>query len=418
MKQANILVNSVQTEVSKNHFKENTRKSPRDFTRNRKLSFEELIYFVLQSPKTTISTGVRRFFKELERSESMMQLSVSEAKAKLKWEGFEYLFRTSTVKPLVQLNQETWNDYFIYAVDGSRIALPMDKKLLSYYGAVGRGAKSPTAQASILYDVLNDIIVDAAIVPVKIGERKLAFDHIDVLKTINEDKKKLVIFDRGYPSWKLIDRLESNGLSYVMRVQRTFNVSVDAQTKADGVVQLNTGDAIHQLRVLKIKLDGGITETLITNIHDEALSVDDFKKLYFMRWPIETKYNIIKNKLELENFTSRTVDGIKIDFFAMMFVTNLMASVEHDVKAEIESEREDKSNKYTYRVNKNELIGVLKDYFIVAVAHDCPDKQKEAIDKILTEAQRNVVPIRPNRSVERPSKARASKFHHNQKSNV
>ena len=205
---------------------------------------------------------------------------------------------------------------------------------------------------------------------------------------------------------------------FVMRVQRTFNVSVDAQTKADGVVQINTTKAQHQVRVLKIKLDGGVTETLITNIHDEALSVDDFKQLYFMRWPIETKYNTIKQKLELENFTSRTVDGIKIDFFAMMLITNLMASVEHDVKAEIEEQRKDKSNKYTYKVNKNELVGVLKDYLIVAVAHDCPNKQSKAFEKILTEAQRNVVPIRPNRRVERPARTRASRFHHNHKSNA
>jgi hypothetical protein len=417
MKQANILINAVRDDIGRNKFKENTRKSPKDFTRNRKLSFEELIYFVLQSPKTTMTTGIRRFFKELERNKSMTQQSVSEAKAKLKWEGFEYLFRNSTVKPLVELNKQTWKDYFIYAVDGSRIALPMDKKLLNYYGAVGRGAKSPTAQASILYDVINDIVVDAAITPIKTGEKTIAYAHLDVLETINEGEKKLVLFDRGYPSWKLMDTLQSKGLNYVMRVQRKFNVSVDAQTKAEGLVQINTTKAQHQVRVLKIKLDDGIAETLITNIHDETLNVDDFKKLYFMRWPIETKYNTMKQKLELENFTSRTVDGIKIDFFAMMLITNLMASVEHDVKAEIAAQREDKFNKYTYKVNKNELVGVLKDYLIVAVAHDCPDKQNDAFERILTEAQRNVVPIRPNRKIER-TRARASKFHHNHKSNA
>ena len=103
MKQARILVNSVRDHIGSNQFKENTRKSPKNFTRNRKLSFEELIYFVLQAPKTTMTTGIWRFFKELERNESMTQQSVSEAKAKLKWEGFEYLFRNSTVKPLVEL---------------------------------------------------------------------------------------------------------------------------------------------------------------------------------------------------------------------------------------------------------------------------------------------------------------------------
>ncbi len=38
-----------------------------------------------------------------------------------------------------------------------------------------------------------------------------------------------------------------------------------------------------------------------TNITDKRLGKKDSKKLYFMRWSIETKYGIIKKKLQLEN---------------------------------------------------------------------------------------------------------------------
>jgi len=47
MKQAKIL-NSVRADVESSQFKENNRKIPKDFIRNRKLSFEELVCFVLQ----------------------------------------------------------------------------------------------------------------------------------------------------------------------------------------------------------------------------------------------------------------------------------------------------------------------------------------------------------------------------------
>ena len=45
--------------------------------------------------------------------------------------------------------------YNIVAIDGSRIPLPNRKVLLNEFGTVGRGSTSPTAMASIAYDVLN-----------------------------------------------------------------------------------------------------------------------------------------------------------------------------------------------------------------------------------------------------------------------
>ncbi|MDR2741077.1 MAG: hypothetical protein LBB98_02865 [Treponema sp.] len=49
-----------------------------------------------------------------------------------------------------------------------------------------------------------------------------------------------------------------------------------------------------------------------------------FPELYYKRWPIETKNNQMKQ--ELENFNGRLVDNIKQDFYAMMTVSNILAS--------------------------------------------------------------------------------------------
>jgi hypothetical protein len=51
-----------------------------------------------------------------------------------------------------------------------------------------------------------------------------------------------------------------------------------------------------------------------------------FAELYYKRWPIETKYNQVKQKFELENFSGRLVDNIRQDVYAMMRVTNMLAS--------------------------------------------------------------------------------------------
>jgi hypothetical protein len=342
----------------------------------------------------------------------MKQQSLSEARKKVKVWAFVELFKL-TVETMTDHCLNKWHNYRVYAIDGSKIALPADKELREYYGSLGKEGSAPTAQGSILYDVLNDIVVDAAIEPLSTDERTLAKRHIDACKNIAPYDKKLIIFDRGYPSFELIEQLENEKLLYVMRVKTKFNNDIDAQTSADGYVWLSQNDKRIHVRVIKFALDSGEIETLITNIKDKRLGKSAFKQLYFMRWPVEVKYDVVKNKLHLENFSSRTVLGIQQDFYAAMYLINFAASAAIDVQNDIEKERKEKNNKYYYTANINELIGVLKDRLVLALTQDCTDKQVAMIQSILDEIQRYVVPIRPNRSTPRKSSVRKSKFHHN-----
>jgi len=263
---------------------------------------------------------------------------------------------------------------------------------------------------------LNDIVADAAIGPVSTDERTMAKTHIEACKHITAGEKKLIIFDRGYASFDIIQMLENAKLHYMMRVRTKFNLDIDAQTATDGFVSLKQGTESIQVRVIKFKLASGEVEVLITNITDKRLGKKAFKKLYFMRWPVETKYDIIKNKLQLENFNTRTIEGVQQDFYAAMYLTNFAASLAIDSKNNIDAARSNKNNKYEYKANMNELIGVLKDRFVYALVKDSESVQATMIDDVLKEVERNVIPIRPGRSIPRKL-PRKSKFHHNQKSN-
>jgi len=202
-----------------------------------------------------------------------------------------------------------------------------------------------------------------------------------------------------------------------MRVKKKFNKDIDAQTKSYGYVRLENNGKHILVRVIKFILDSGEEEVLITNVKDRRLGKNAFKKLYFMRWPVEGKYDVIKNKLHVENFNTRTVEGIQQDFFAAMYLANFAAACAIDVQEEIEKERKNKDNKYQYKANLNELIGVLKDRLVLALAEDSPVVQVFKIDLILEEIRHLVIPIRPNRSVPRNPSPRRAKFHHNQKAN-
>ena len=100
-----------------------------------------------------------------------------------------------------------------------------------------------------------------------------------------------------------------------------------------------------------------------------------------------------------------------------MYLTNIAAAARMDAQQDIDGARKDKGNKYQYKANLNELIGVLKDRFVFAIAQDSQEKQADMIDSIMQEIKRHVVAIRPNRSSPRNPSPRNCKFQHNQKVN-
>jgi len=396
-------------------FKDKSRKNETDFTRNRKMPFEDLMLFMIFSFKSSTASALRRFFDNLQKPTHMTQQSLSEARTKVTVEAFRILFDL-TVETMTEHYNNKWHGYRIYAIDGSKINLPADKKLSEHYGTIGRGHTSPAAQGSVLYDVLNDIVADAVIGPVSTDERTMAKTHIEACKHIAAGDRKLLIFDRGYASFDIIETLENAGLHYLMRVRTKFNLDIDAQTAADGFVSLKQGEKNIRVRVIKFKLASGEEEVLITNITDKRLGVKAFKKLYFMRWPVETKYDMVKNKLQFENFNTRTVEGIQQDFYAVMYLTNFAASAATDANDDIAAARSSKNNKYEYKANMNELIGILKDRFVFALSQDSEGVQAAMIDDILNEVMRYVIPVRPGRFIPRKL-PRKSKFHHNRKFN-
>jgi hypothetical protein len=142
-----------------------------------------------------------------------------------------------------------------------------------------------------------------------------------------------------------------------------------------------------------------------------------FPRLYYKRWPIETKYNQIKQQFELENFSGRLADNIKQDFYAMMTVSNMLASNLREANRKGEKAAGTKERKYEYRANVNHAVGVLKDRLIGILIADDRFVRKHLYGELVEEIKRRVVPVRPNREVARKEYLKKPHFHHNHKSN-
>ena len=395
-----------------------SRKSPRFFTRSRKMPFRKLVSFMLYMVKESITNASERFFEKTgDDTTEMTEQSFSEARDKINWPAIAELYRM-TVDLGYEGCYETWHGYRVSAVDGSKIALPSDKVLKDYFGAAGSGAASVTGQGSILYDVYNKIVIDASLSPLSNGERELAEKHIERLCELKSFHKELIILDRGYPSFDFIKFLSDHNIAFVMRVRTKFNKDIDAQTVKDGTVVLKQRGAEDiKVRVLKFKLSSRETEMLITNLPDRRMGIKAFKTLYFKRWPVETKYDEIKNKIELENMSGRTINSVMQDFYVSMFMTDTAAAASREAQPIITEQREGKQNKYIYHVNMNHAAGVLKDHFIKALFEKSPETRKKKIEKIIHLLTKHPVPYRPERSIPRNKSPRKVKFHHNQKPN-
>lgn len=207
----------------------------------------------------------------------------------------------------------------------------------------------------------------------------------------------LILFDRGYPSKDFITFIESRKLKYLMRVSSGFLRVVVNAPKADQIIEVKHIDKILRMRVIKFELDSGITEILVTNLFYEDLSLADFKELYFKRWGIEVKYNEIKNKLQVENFTGQTVIAIEQDFYATMYLANMVALAKKDANQVIKEDFKNKNLKFEYKVNTNVLIGKLKDTLITMIITRNPWKRSKILKNIQHEIERNIIPIRPGR---------------------
>jgi hypothetical protein len=250
------------------------------------------------------------------------------------------------------------------------------------------------------------------------GERALAEAHIKKLAGMPSFGKELILFDRGYPSMELIEQLLEAGIDFVMRVREKFDLGIDALGCGDHRVRLEKGGrGPIEVRVIKFRLSGGETETLISSLMDtKRYTRGSFKALYFKRWGVETKYDEVKRKLEVENFSGILADNIRQDFYAAMTLTNIAGGLYEEAQEGVEEEQRGKGNKWKYQVNVNHEIGVLKDRLIVMLLEKDDQRRGALFEEIIELLRSRLIPIRPNRSMLR-RQPRKVKFHHNHKSN-
>ena len=352
------------------------------FTRNcGKLPYWTLVKLLLKNVKKSISASLDEFFNELRLASGASlsdtikcsQQAFSKARSGINHSIFKKCF-DRVLDFLCRKDSLDFHARFmgvwglqIIAVDGSKIPLPNRKALLEKYGSIGRGSSSPAAIASVAYDVLNNRVLDAQLEPVSVDERTLAIRHMENIKSKARTNLlyTMFVFDRGYASKNLISFIEDTiHAGYLFRVRSKFNTDIDALPAPSDKNGISDNIFIldgRKMRVIKFYLPSGVLETLITN--DFNLDKEKFRQCYFLRWPVEENYRLIKEKIGLTNFRGYSENSVLQEFWIAMLLTNLTLAIKRETDGIIDSTINQKVNRHRYQTNTNELVGYLSRHF-------------------------------------------------------
>jgi len=298
------------------------------------------------------------FFRHARRSglwpeaEAVHRSTVTKARAKLSWTAFEQMHHDAVrlayeVWPADE--GDTWQGLSVFAIDGSKYRLPASEALRAAFDPdsgldhPGKG-HYPQCLVSTVYDVFRRLPIARTVQPMaRANEReevKALLPHIP--------SGGILLFDRGYPSYDLIDYLNRHYSGYWLircPASATFP-AVEAfvqsgQTEATITLTPPTSNPI-ALRAIRMISPEGELSVLLTNLQDETrFPAPAVIALYFRRWTVEVHYRDEKTSLDIEAFHSQTENGIRQELFAILIMAviartlmALMTDPDHPTRAE------------------------------------------------------------------------------------
>lgn len=346
------------------------------FTRTRKLGFKSVAILILQKSLKSLQNRLNEFFDKLHDGMQPATASAfTQARSNLRHTAFIALNKEGVVDPFYADGAfKKWRNHRLLAIDGSKIILPSSQEIRDDFGAIAitdkdgaRTGEYNAALASVLYDVLNGIAVDSTLASCRSSELELAKGHLKHIK-----QGDLLLADRNYPSYEFLASASTHSGHFVVRCSRgSFREARDLfDSPADSRITTLTPHPMNSKRIkelglpselrvrfVRVMLKTGEPEVLVTSLLDEAITADDFKELYNLRWGVETYYHTLKSHLALENFSGLTSEAVKQDFYAMVFLSGLEAVLVSEAQEVLDT----RESVHQQRVNHAVSFNVLKN---------------------------------------------------------
>ena len=347
------------------------------FTRVRSLTFEVVLVMVLRKSVKSLQNVVNEAMSWLGIG-TVTASAYSQARYKLKHTAFIELNQKAVVETVYgDGDYKRFWGFRIVAVDGSKIVLPDTEDVCAEFGTIAyAGGKTaaiegerPYALASVLYDVLNRVALDAVL------GRAAAYEvDLCVAQLAHTRPGDLLLLDRNYPSYRMLAELARHRREYAVRCSAASFAQARRMLKGEGpdsliatltpcagqaaeVKALGLAASI-RVRFVRVLLATGEFEVLVTSLLDAAeYPVEGFLELYGLRWGIESFYGLIKTRLELENFTGNGAEAVRQDFHATVYLSGLESILTAPAQATLDA----KEVRHPQTVNRAVSFNAIKN---------------------------------------------------------
>jgi hypothetical protein len=190
------------------------------FTRVRVLTFGVVMSIILRNGVKSLQNSVSEALAWLGLGTASAS-AYSQARYKLKHTAFIELNRQAVVATMYGDGEyrRFWG-FRVLGVDGSKVALPDTPGVREAFGTIAySGGKDgaiqgerPWALASVLYDVLNRVALDAVLGEADAYEVDLAVSHLP-----HTQAGDLLLMDRNYPSYRMLAECAKAGREFAVR---------------------------------------------------------------------------------------------------------------------------------------------------------------------------------------------------------
>lgn len=207
--------------IEKEETKIKYRLSETDFTRHRKLTFQNVVYYNLNKKGLTSKMEIEEF-TDLINGCDISNVAVLKQREKLNANIYNEIRDTNlkTFYNEYQSEVKTFKGYLLLGVDGSYFEIPNTEVTRKNYNSKKNNTAVPRALVSNYFDVLNHYVINTVIDKETADEKKLDEKGFEKVKDLNLPFPIIRIKDRGYVSLKDFYYSNIKNEKYVVRLKK------------------------------------------------------------------------------------------------------------------------------------------------------------------------------------------------------
>lgn len=424
--------NIIKERLKKYDFITRCRISEKDYIRKRKVSPQDIILYELNKKGLSSKMEIINF-NNINDIKNISSPGLFKQREKLNPDAFIYLMQESLKEFYVGYKKEvkTYKGYVLTGIDGSDFEIPNTKNSREKYNGKQQN-QCARVTVSTCYDLLNHYTLDTIVENYDYSETEMAKRHYE---TINKEKllgkfKSIRIMDRNYRNLSSIYRYIKNDDKFLIRIATSVYEKENQSMKSnDEIIEIkyeynrakyyrNTDPEFYnyfmsnnvKVRCVKVELETGEIEVLLTNLEKDKFTSDEIKELYNLRWQIEVNYKHLKSNLKIESITSSKEILIKQDIYSQVLVSNMLQAFINDNNEKINQEK----YKNKMKTNMNMSVGIFKNTLIYILLEDNDKKRSEMMDKFCLAIEKYIIPIKPGRKSQRNNNPK-NRYHVNQR---